>query len=454
MAEAKSFADKAVELLLRSLRTVFNERVVLAVETLIVQTRESFIGQEELLESKAIFKSDRKINTSSTLPWMLSNEEKAKIDFSSVDFASQNSSGVGSAESEEVDIEAMINASKKALNFLRKQVRVQSTNLNSFAKTKKGELEQVRKERAIEKDRLHEEAALAKSLEEAAKKNVKIPVELVESIEEPEIIIPERPVEIAIEVPIEPEVIIPEKPVEIAIEVPIEPEVIQMPPSSKVRLANKPPKLPKPPKVKLPYSAGAKRKAVQLVVAVVIATVVFALLPQIKSGFSAGKDSISSTQEATPTPSTTQVETSSPTPIPSTAQVETSSPTPTPTDTPSASPTPTKTKAVNSGLLTNSARRAVVASLEKCALSTVYSPPGCPFEETAYRSGTSMYWTLSGVPKISLVSSKAKVLTLLVTGEAVAHVSYGEVRLIEKDRPFSSTAIATPSGATYIIKWK
>jgi hypothetical protein len=221
MAEDKSFADTAVERLLRSLRTIFNERVVLAVEKLIVQTRESFIGQEELLEPTVIVASDREINTSSTLPWMLSNEEKVKMDFTSIDFASQNSLGVGSAESEDVDIEAMINTSKKALIFLREQVRVQSTNLNSFAKTKKDELELERKERAIEKDRLREEALLAKSLEEAAKKSEEIPVELVESVEEPEIIIPEKPVEIAIEVP-------------------IEPEVIQVALSSEVQLANKP----------------------------------------------------------------------------------------------------------------------------------------------------------------------------------------------------------------------
>ena len=434
MAEAKSFLDKAVELLLRSLRTVFNERVVIAVETLIVQTRENFIGQEVLLEPTAIVKSDRKINTISTLPWMLSNEEKAKMDFTSIDFASQNSLGVGSEESEDVDIEAMINASKKALRFLRKQVRVQSTNLNSFAKTKKDELEQERKERAIEKDRLREEALLAKSLVEAAKKSEEIPVELVESVEEPEIIISEKPVKIAIEVPIEPEII--QVPLSSEVQLPIELSK-QAKPAKSPRVV-KPPKPPKPPKVKRHYSAGEKRKAGQLVVAAVIATVFFALLPQIKSGFSAGKDSISSKQEAAPTPSTTEVETSSPTP----------------TKTPSASPTPTKTKAVNSGLVTDSARSAVVASLEECALSTVYSPPGCPFEETAFRNGTSMYWTLSGVPKITLVSSKAKVLTLLVSGKAVAHVSYGEKRLQEKDRPFSRKAIATPSGATYIIKWK
>ena len=425
MAEAKSFADKAVELLLRSLRTVFNERVVLAVEKLIVQTRESFIGQEVPLEQPVILTSDRKINTKSTLPWMLSNEEKAKMDFTSIDFASQNTLGVGSAETEDVDIEAMVNASKKALNFLQKQARVQSTNLNSFAKTKKDEIEQVRKERAIEKERLREEALLAKSLEE-------------------------------------PEIIIPEKPVEIAIEVPIEPEVIQVPPASEVQLASepsqqtkpaesprvvKPPKPPKPPKnskpprVKRHYSAAEKRKARRLVVVAVIATALLILLPQIKSVFNSDKslNSAKSTKEATPTPTTTQV--------------ETSSPTPTPVKTPAASPTPTKTKAVNSGLITDSARSAVIASLEKCALSTVYSPPGCPFEETAFIHGSSMYWTLSGVPKITLVSSKAEVLTLLVSGKAVAHVYYGE-KLRDRDHSFSRTAIATPSGATYIIKWK
>ena len=425
MADAKFFADKAVELLLRSLRTVFNERVVLAVEKLIVQTRESFIGQEVPPEPTLISTSDRKINTKSTLPWMLSNEEKAKMDFTSIDFASQKSLGVGSAESEEVDIEAMVNASKKALNFLQKQARVQGTNLNSFAKTKKDELEQVRKERAIEKERLREEALLVKSLEE-------------------------------------PEIIIPEKPIDIAIDVPIEPEVSQVPPASEVQLASepsqqakpaesprvveppkppKPPKNSKPPRVKRHYSAAEKRKAGQLVVVAVIATALLVLLPQIKSVFSSDKslNSTKSTKEATPTPTTTQI--------------ETSSPTPTPIKTPSASPMPTKTKAVNSGLITDSARSAVIASLEKCALSTVYSPPGCPFEETAFIHGTSMDWTLLGVPKITLVSSKAEVLTLLVSGKAVAHVYYGE-RLRDRDHSFSRTAIATPSGASYIIKWK
>ncbi len=421
MAEAKSFADKAVDLLLRSLRTVFNERVVQAVETLIEQTRENLIGQEEPLEPTLISTSDREIKTKSTLPWMLSNEEKTKMDFTSIDFASQNTLGVGSAESEEVDIEAMVNASKQALNFLQKQARVQGANLNSFAKTKKDELEQVRKEKAIEKDRLREEALLAKSLEE-------------------------------------PEIIILQKPVEIALEVPTEPEVIQVPPSSEVQPASEPsnkakaaklprvvepPKPPKPPKVKRTYSAAKKRKAGQLVVVAVIATALLVLLPQIKSGFSSDKSSNSSklSKEATPTPTTTQAETSSPTP------------TPTLTKAPSASPTPTKTKAVNSGLITDSARSAVIASLEKCALSTVYSPPGCPFEETAFIHGTSMYWTLSGVPKITLVSNKAEVLTLLVSGKAVAHVYYGE-KLRDRDHPFSRTAIATPAGATYNIKWK
>jgi hypothetical protein len=437
MAEAKSFGDKAVELLLRSLRTVFNERVVQAVEKLIVETRENFIGEEAPVESPAISTSDRKINTKSTLPWMLSHEEKTKVDFTSIDFASQNALGVGSAETEDVDIEAMKVASKKALNFLEKQVRVQSASLNSFAKTKKGELEQVRKERAIEKDKLREQTLLAKSLEEAAKKNAEIPVELVESIEEPEVIIPEKSVEIAIEVP-------------------IVPELSQVPPSSEVQLANelskqaKPdvsppvietPKPPKPPKVKRTYSVRKKRKAGQLVVVVVIATVVLTFWPQIKSGFSFDKNltSSNSAKEATPTPITTEV--------------ETSSPTPTAIKTPSASPTPTKTKTVNGDLVTDSARSAVVASLKKCALSTVYSPPGCPFEETAFIHGTSMYWTLSGAPKITLVSSKGEVLTLLVSGKAVAHVYYGE-NLRDRDHSFSRTAIATPSGATYIIKWK
>ena len=446
MAEAKSFADKAVELLLRSLRTVFNERVVLAVEKLIVETRENFIGEEAPVESHVILTSDRKINTKSTLPWMLSNEEKTKVDFTSIDFASQNTLGVGSAETEDVDIEAMINASKKAMNFLEKQVRVQSTNLNSLAKTKKDELEQVRKEKAIEKDRLREQALLAKSLEEAAKKSTEIPVELVESIEEPQIIIPVKPVEIALEVPTEPEVS--QVPTTSEVQLTNEPSK-QAKPAESPRVVEtpkppkplKPPKPPKPPKVKRTYSALQKRKVGQIVVVVVIATVVLTFWPQIKSGFSFDKDltSSNSAKEATPTPMTTPV--------------ETSSPTPTPNKTLSASPTPTKTKAVNGDLVTDSARSAVFASLKKCALSTVYSPPGCPFEETAFIHGTSMYWTLSGVPKITLVSSKGDVLTLLVSGKAVAHVYYGE-RLRDRDHPFSRTAIATPSGATYIIKWK
>jgi hypothetical protein len=450
MAEAKSFADKAVDLLLRSLRTVFNERVVLAVEKLIVQTRENFIGQDVLLEPTVIFTGDRKINTKSTLPWMLSNEEKAKMGFASIDFASQNALGVGSAESEEVDIEAMINATKKALNFLQKQVRVQSASLNSFAKTKKGELEQVRKERAIEKERLREEALLAKSLEEAAKKSAEIPVELVDSIEVSEIIIPEKLVEIAKEVP-------------------TEPEISQVPPSIEAQFADEPSKQakpakpqrvvepPKPPKVKRTFSDGDKRKVGLLVVVAVMATVLFALFPQIKSGFSSGNNLLSSksAKEATPTPTTTQMDNSSPTPTPTTTQMDNSSPTPTPTTTQmdNSSPTPTKTKTVNSRLLTDSARSAVVASLEKCALSTVYSPPRCPFEETAFIHGTSMYWTLSGVPKITLVSNNSEVLTLLVSGKAIAHVYYGE-KLRNVDNPFSRKAIATPSGDTYTIKWK
>jgi len=424
MAEAKSFADKAVDLLLRSLRTVFNERVVQAVEKLIVQTRENFIGQELLLEPTVIFTGDRKINTKSTLPWMLSNEEKAKMDFASIDFASQNALGVGSAESEDVDIEAMINASKKALNFLQKQVRVQSTSLNLFAKTKKDELQQARKERAIEKDRLREEALLAKSLEEAAKKSPEIPVELVDSIEEPEIIIPEKLVEIAIEVTTEPEISQVPPSIEATFDEPSE----QAKPAKPSRVVE-PIKPPKPPKAKRTFSDGEKRRVGLLVVVAVITTVLFALFPQIKSGFSSGNNLFSSksAKEATPTPTPTQMDASSPTPI--------------------------KTKTVKSGLLTDSARSAVITSLEKCAQSNVYSPPRCPFEETAFIHGTSMYWTLSGVPKITLVSTKAEVLTLLVSGKAVAQVYYGE-KLREIDHPFTRTAIATPSGATYIIKWK
>jgi hypothetical protein len=330
-----------------------------------------------------------------------------------------------------LDVEAMKVASKKALNFLEKQVRVQSASLNSFAKTKKGELEKVRKERAIEKDRRREQALLAKSLEDAAKKNPEIPVELAESIEEPQIIIPVKPVEIALEVPTEPEV----SQVQLANELSKQAKPDVSPPVIET------PKPPKPPKVKRTYSVRKKRKAGQLVVVVVIATVVLTFWPQIKSGFSFDKNltSSNSTKEATPTPITTEV--------------EASSPTPTPIKTLSASPTPTKTKAVNSDPITDSARSAVVASLKKCALSTVYSPPGCPFVETAFIHGTSMYWTLSGAPKIILVSSKGEVLTLLVSGKAVAHVYYGE-NLRDRDHSFSRTAIATPSGATYIIKWK
>ena len=250
MSEAKSFADKAVELLLRSLRTVFNERVVQAVERLIVQTRENLTGEEVLLEPKLVFKSDRKINTKSTLPWMLSNEEKAKMNFSSIDFASQNTLGVGSAESEDVDIEAMVDASKKALNFLQKQIRVQSTKINSFAKTKKGELEQVRRERAIEKNRLREEALLAKSLEEETKKSAEIPVVMVESIKEPEIIIPEKPVEIAKQIPIEPEVIQAPR----SVEAPLANEPSKQAKPAKPAKEPKPPKPPKPPRVKREFN--------------------------------------------------------------------------------------------------------------------------------------------------------------------------------------------------------
>jgi hypothetical protein len=52
-----------------------------------------------------------------------------------------------------------------------------------------------------------------------------------------------------------------------------------------------------------------------------------------------------------------------------------------------------------------------------------------------------------------LISEKAGVQTLKVSGKAVAHVHYGK-RIRDVERDFTGTAIATPSGTTYTIKWK
>ena len=146
---------------------------------------------------------------------------------------------------------------------------------------------------------------------------------------------------------------------------------------------------------------------------------------------------------------------SSPTPSESPTQTPTESPTPAPSESPTQSPapTPTKTKVQNGSAIASGARSAVNASLKKCAQAIVYSPPGCPFAETIRIHGNSVDWTLSGTPKLTLVSDNAGVQTLKVTGKAVAHVHYGTV-IRDVDHPFTSTAIATPSGTTYIIKWK
>ena len=211
----------------------------------------------------------------------------------------------------------------------------------------------------------------------------------------------------------------------------------------KPTLPPKAPKAPKPPKVKRQYSPQSKRKVRQLVVVAVIAAVLFSLLPQIKSGFNSAKDFVAarfSNDSAT-------TATASPTQTPS------QSPTPAPSESPTQSPTPTKTKTAKSVAVTSGARSAVNASLNDCAQAVVYAPPGCPFAETIYIHGTSVDWSLSGTPKITLVSDKAGVQTLKVSGKAVAHVHYGKrIRDVEND--FTRTAIATPSGTTYIIQWK
>lgn len=242
MSEGKSFADKAVDVLLRSLRTVFNERVVSAAERLILQARESFAGQEVILEPSLQYVSDRNINVKTTLPWLLSNSEKAKIDFSSIDFASQNNLGVGTAESEDVDIEAMIDATKRALSFLQKQVRFQSANVISVARTKRDEINRARQERATEKVRVREENLLTKSLEEAEKKRVDSSVRPVEKIQESQISNTNQPVEFERDLPAEPQTI----EVSQSFETPLE---IEPPMEAK---PVKPPKQPKPPKASRP----------------------------------------------------------------------------------------------------------------------------------------------------------------------------------------------------------
>ena len=229
----------------------------------------------------------------------------------------------------------------------------------------------------------------------------------------------------------------------------------------KPTLPPKAPKAPKPPKVKRQYSPQSKRKVRQLVVVAVIAAVLFSLLPQIKSGFNSAKDFVaarfSNDSATTATASPTQTPSQSPTPTPSPTQTPTptpsQSPTPAPSESPTQSPTPTKTKTAKSVAVTSGARSAVNASLKDCAQAVVYAPPGCPFAETIYIHGTSVDWSLSGTPKITLVSDKAGVQTLKVSGKAVAHVHYGKrIRDVEND--FTRTAIATPSGTTYIIQWK
>jgi hypothetical protein len=193
----------------------------------------------------------------------------------------------------------------------------------------------------------------------------------------------------------------------------------------------------------------------QLVVVAVIAAVVFTFLPQIKSGFNSAKDFVASrfTKDAAPDATAPPSESTNPTPSATPIETPTDSPTSAPTESPTQSPTPTKTKPANSGVVTRGARSAVNASLKDCAKAIVYAPPGCPFEETIRIHGTSVDWSLSGTPKITLVSDKAGVQTLKVSGKAVVHVHYGEV-IRDVDHVFTRTAIATPSGTTYIIQWK
>ena len=221
--------------------------------------------------------------------------------------------------------------------------------------------------------------------------------------------------------------------------------------------APKPPKTPKPPKIKRQYSPESKRKVRQLVVVAVIAAVVFSFLPQIKSSFNSAKDFVAakfSNDSATnATASPTQTPSQSPTPEPTPTQSTSQSPTPAPSESPTQSPTPTKTKPAKSVAVTSGARSAVNASLKDCAQAIVYAPPGCPFAETVFIHGTSVDWSLSGTPMITLVSDKAGVQTLKVSGKAVAHVHYGK-RIRDVEHDFTRTAIATPSGTTYTIKWK
>lgn len=237
---------------------------------------------------------------------------------------------------------------------------------------------------------------------------------------------------------------------------PVAPPVVKPEPIKAVKEVKAPkppkpakaPKPPKPPKAKRVYTDETKQKTKKLSVLALVLAIAFAFLPQIKSGFSASKDFVSSkfSQASAAAPNETPTESASPTP----SAEPTESPTPEATE-PTAEPT--KTKTASSTEVAAGARTAVLAKLKKCAQAIVYAPPGCPFAETIRIHGNSVDWTLAATPKVTFVSDSAGVQTLKVSGTAIAHVHYGEV-IRDVEHSFTRTAIATPSGTTYTIKWK
>jgi len=226
-----------------------------------------------------------------------------------------------------------------------------------------------------------------------------------------------------------------------------EPAPVAAPQPPKPPKPAKAPKPPKPPKVKRVYSSSAKRRVKGALVVAVLAGLIVNFLPQIKSGITSGKDFVTSQFASDAAPKATVSPSPTATPAASPSEAATASAAPT------ESATPKPTQSASSGEVASGARSAVVASVKKCARATVYAPPGCPFAETIRVHGNSVDWSLSGTPKMTLVSESGGVQTLRVSGKAVAHVHYGKI-VRDVDHSFTRTAIATPSGATYTIKWK
>ena len=210
----------------------------------------------------------------------------------------------------------------------------------------------------------------------------------------------------------------------------------------------KPPKPPKPPKVKKEISPERKKLYIRVLLVALLIGLIVNFLPQIKDAANSGKDFITSKFEkeaASPSASAS----------PSTSAEASPTATPTPSATPSETPSPTAkaTSTQSSQGVAAGARSAVISSLKRCAQSTSYSPPGCPFAEKVRINGSGISWEIVGTPKITLSSSNGGVQTLRVSSKVIAHLQYGKL-MRDVDYSFTRTAIATPSGNSYTIKWK